>query len=51
MAVGLRRASYSNDTGIGTVTTPHAASKNDNAVEEAFLGSLNPFFDTIIIGL
>ena len=49
MAAGLRRASYSNDTGIGTVTTPHAASKNDNAVEEAFLGSLNPFFDTIII--
>ena len=49
MVAGVKRGVYSNEAGLGASTTPYAASKGGKILEQAGLGSLNPFFDTICI--
>lgn len=47
ISVGIRRGIYSYESGIGSATTPYAATKSDNPIKEAYLCMLNP----IIAGL
>lgn len=42
ISMGVRRGIYSCESGLGTYTTPYAATKSNNPIKEAQLGSLNP---------
>lgn len=47
--IGVRRAAFSNEAGIGTAPMAHGASKNQEPVREGLLAMLGPFIDTIIV--
>jgi AGCS family alanine or glycine:cation symporter len=46
---GLRRASFSNEAGIGSSPIAHAAVKTEIPVTEGLVGLLEPFIDTVIV--
>ncbi|WP_445737180.1 alanine/glycine:cation symporter family protein [Mariniflexile sp.] len=47
--VGIRRAAFSNEAGIGTAPMAHGASKNLEPVKEGLVAMLGPFIDTIVV--
>ncbi len=47
--IGARRASFSNEAGIGTAPIIHASSKTESPVEEGMVSMIGPFVDTIIV--
>lgn len=47
--IGFRRALFSNEAGIGSAATAHAAVKTDEPVTEGLVAALEPFVDTIVI--
>jgi len=49
MMMGFRRASFSNEAGIGSASIAHSASKTDRPVSEGFVSLLEPFIDTVIV--
>ena len=49
LLIGARRASFSNEAGIGTAPIIHASSKTENPVEEGIVSMIGPFVDTIIV--
>jgi alanine or glycine:cation symporter, AGCS family len=49
MVAGLRRASFSNESGIGSSPIAHAAVKTDKPITEGLVSLLEPFVDTVII--
>ncbi|MFK7872111.1 MAG: alanine/glycine:cation symporter family protein [Oligoflexales bacterium] len=46
---GIRRASFSNEAGVGSAAIAHAAAKTDEPVREGVVGMLGPFIDTHIV--
>ena len=46
---GVRRATYSNEAGIGSSAIAHAAVKTREPMTEGFVASLEPFIDTIVV--
>ena len=46
---GVRRASFSNEAGLGTAAIAHAAAKTDEPVREGLVGMMEPFVDTIVV--
>jgi AGCS family alanine or glycine:cation symporter len=46
---GVRRASFSNESGIGAAAIAHAAAKTDEPVREGVVAMIGPFIDTIVI--
>lgn len=46
---GMRRASFSNEAGIGSAAIAHAAAKTDQPVREGVVAMLGPFIDTHIV--
>lgn len=46
---GIKRATYSNEAGIGSSAIAHAAVKTSEPMTEGFVASLEPFIDTIVI--
>ena len=46
---GVRRASFSNEAGIGTTTLAHGAAKTNEPIRQGLIGMLGPFIDTIIV--
>lgn len=46
---GVRRASFSNEAGIGSAAIVHAAAKTDKPVREGVVAMLEPFIDTHIV--
>ena len=46
---GVKRATYSNEAGIGSSAIAHAAVKTNEPMTEGFVASLEPFIDTIVI--
>ncbi|RMB08987.1 alanine/glycine:cation symporter family protein [Eilatimonas milleporae] len=49
MIQGLRRATFSNEAGIGSASIAHAAAKTREPVAEGLVALLEPFVDTVII--
>jgi AGCS family alanine or glycine:cation symporter len=49
MMMGFRRASFSNEAGIGSASIAHSASKTDRPISEGFVSLLEPFIDTVIV--
>ena len=47
--IGIKRAVFSNEAGIGSAAIAHAAAKTDFPVREGLVASLGPFIDTIVI--
>lgn len=49
MVAGLRRASFSNEAGIGSSPIVHATVKTEIPVTEGLVALLEPFIDTVIV--
>lgn len=46
---GIKRATYSNEAGIGSSAIAHSAVKTNEPLTEGFVASLEPFIDTIVV--
>lgn len=51
LLVGVQRASFSNEAGLGSAAIVHSNAKTDEPVSQGFVGMLGPFIDTVIICL
>ena len=49
MIAGVKRAVFSNESGIGSAPIAYAPAKSDNHLNTGFLSLLSPFVDTIIV--
>ena len=49
MIQGFKRATFSNEAGIGSSSIAHSAVKTDEPVTEGIVALLEPFIDTVII--
>ena len=46
---GIKRASFSNEAGLGSAAIAHAAAKTEEPVREGLVAMIGPFIDTIIV--
>jgi AGCS family alanine or glycine:cation symporter len=46
---GVKRGTFSNESGLGTAPMAHGAAKTDEPVREGMVAMLGPFIDTIIV--
>ncbi len=51
LLVGVQRASFSNEAGLGSAAIVHATAKTNKPISQGFVGMLGPFIDTVIICL
>jgi len=49
LVLGIKRAVFSNEAGVGSAAIAHAAAKTDEPVREGIVAMLGPFIDTVII--
>jgi AGCS family alanine or glycine:cation symporter len=49
LIIGVKRAVFSNEAGIGSAAIAHSAAKVSNPVEEGSVALLEPFIDTIVV--
>lgn len=47
--IGIRRAVFSNESGVGTAPMFHGQSKTQEPIQEGLVAMLGPFIDTIIV--
>ena len=47
--LGIRRAAFSNEAGVGSAAIAHAAAKTDEPVREGCVALLEPFIDTVVV--
>ncbi len=48
-SIGMKRALFSNEAGLGSAPIAHAAAKTNESAREGIVGGLGPFIDTICI--
>ena len=46
---GFRRASFSNEAGVGSAPIAHSAARTDEPVREGVVALLEPFIDTVVV--
>lgn len=49
LVIGLRRAAFSNEAGVGTAAIAHSAAKTDEPIAEGLVALHEPFVDTVVI--
>jgi len=49
LVLGIKRAAFSNEAGIGSAAIAHAAARVDHPVQEGAVALLEPFIDTVIV--
>ena len=49
LIIGVKRAVFSNEAGIGSAAIAHSAAKVSHPVEEGIVALLEPFIDTILV--
>ena len=49
LVVGIKRAVFSNEGGVGSASIAHSAAKTDEPVREGIVAMIGPFIDTIIV--
>lgn len=49
MVIGIQRALFSNEAGIGSASIAHSAVKTNNPVSEGYVALFEPFADTVVI--
>jgi len=47
--IGVKRAMFSNEAGLGSAPMYHGQSKTDSPIKEGLVASLGPFIDTILV--
>lgn len=47
--IGIRRAMFSNEAGLGSAPMYHGQSKTDSPIKEGLVAMLGPFIDTILV--
>jgi AGCS family alanine or glycine:cation symporter len=51
LVIGMQRAAFSNEAGIGSASIAHSAARTDEPVREGIVALLEPFIDTVIVCL
>ena len=51
MVLGIQRAAFSNEAGVGSASIAHSAVKTNFAASEGFVAMVGPFVDTVIVCL
>ena len=51
LIIGIQRAAFSNEAGIGSASIAHSAAKTDEPIREGVVALLEPFIDTVIVCL
>tara|TARA_R110002049_G_scaffold2750_10_gene22445 strand:+ start:89368 stop:91098 length:1731 start_codon:yes stop_codon:yes gene_type:complete len=49
MVIGIQRAVFSNEAGVGSAAIAHSAAKTDDPVSEGIVALLEPFIDTVLV--
>lgn len=49
LIIGVRRAAFSNEAGVGSAAIAHSAAKTDQPISEGIVALLEPFIDTVVI--
>ncbi len=49
LLVGIQRAAFSNEAGLGSAAIVHAPARTARPVSQGFVGMLGPFIDTVVI--
>lgn len=49
LLTGVQRASFSNESGLGSAAISQSAVKTSNPIEQGFVGMLGPFIDTVLV--
>jgi AGCS family alanine or glycine:cation symporter len=49
MVIGIKRAAFSNEAGVGSAAIAHSAAKTEYPVREGIVALMGPFIDTIVI--
>lgn len=49
MVIGVKRAVFSNEAGVGSAAIAHSAARTDHPVREGIVALLEPFIDTVVI--
>lgn len=49
LITGMKRATFSNEAGIGTAPMAHSNSKTSEPISEGYVAMLGPFLDTIVV--
>ena len=49
LVIGIQRAVFSNEAGVGSAAIAHSAAKVKHSVEEGVVALLEPFIDTVIV--
>jgi AGCS family alanine or glycine:cation symporter len=49
LIIGIKRAVFSNEAGIGSAAIAHSAAKVKDPIEEGIVALLEPFIDTIVV--
>lgn len=49
MVIGIKRAAFSNEAGLGSASIAHAAAKTNEPVSEGIVALLEPFIDTVVV--
>ena len=49
LVIGVKRAVFSNEAGVGSAAIAHAAAKVKHPVEEGVVALLEPFIDTVLV--
>lgn len=49
LVVGVQRAAFSNEAGVGSASIAHSAAKTDEPVREGTVALLGPFIDTVVV--
>ncbi|MCA9173964.1 MAG: alanine:cation symporter family protein [Planctomycetales bacterium] len=49
LIVGVRRAAFSNEAGVGSAAIAHSAAKTEEPIREGTVALLGPFIDTIVV--
>ncbi len=49
LIIGIKRAAFSNEAGVGSASIAHSAAKTDEPVSEGIVALLEPFIDTVVV--
>ena len=49
LKIGVKRAAFSNEAGVGSAAIAHSTAKTNNPPSEGFVALLEPFIDTVVV--
>ncbi|MCH7726748.1 MAG: alanine:cation symporter family protein [Planctomycetes bacterium] len=49
LVIGVQRAAFSNEAGVGSASIAHSAAKTEEPIREGSVALLGPFIDTIVV--